>query len=71
MTELYFENNESAELNNKKILECAEEKFGDLAGVAQQYLFYWRRELQRMMCRSESLRLDIGKGDGSFNLGVS
>ena len=30
--------------NNKQILEYAENKFGDLAGLAQQYLFYWRRE---------------------------
>lgn len=32
------------EPNNKQILEYAENKFGDLAGLAQQYLFYWRRE---------------------------
>ena len=32
-----------------KLVECvainmAKEKYGDLAGLAQQYLFYWRRE---------------------------
>ena len=48
MTELYI--NEITEENvknisNKKILELAENKFGELAGLAQQYLFYWRREL--------------------------
>lgn len=32
------------EPNNKQILEYAENKFGELAGLAQQYLFYWRRE---------------------------
>ena len=32
------------EPNNKQILEYAENKFGNLAGLAQQYLFYWRRE---------------------------
>ena len=32
--------------NNKQILEYAENKFGDLAGLAQQYLFYWRRDLK-------------------------
>ncbi len=31
--------------NNKQILEFAEYKFGKLAGLAQQYLFFWRREL--------------------------
>ena len=48
MTELY--SNEILEtttnnISNKKILELAENKFGKLAGLAQQYLFYWRREL--------------------------
>ena len=32
------------EIKNQKILELAENKFGKLAGIAQQYLFYWRRE---------------------------
>ena len=32
--------------NNKQILEYAENKYGDLAGLAQQYLFYWRRDLK-------------------------
>ena len=46
MTELYFDiDKEKSNLSNKKILEFAENKFGDLAGLAQQYLFYWRREL--------------------------
>ena len=48
MIELYFnkENNIQNVLNNKKILELANNKFGKLAGLAQQYLFYWRRELE-------------------------
>ncbi len=48
MTELYFDTDKgliNVNPNNKKILEYAEEKFGRLAGLAQQYLFYWRREL--------------------------
>lgn len=45
MTELYFTNNNLINPNNKQILEFAENKFGKLAGLAQQYLFYWRREL--------------------------
>lgn len=44
MTELYFENETKIEPNNKQILKYAEETFGNLSGLAQQYLFYWRRE---------------------------
>lgn len=44
MTELYFENETKIVPNNKQILKYAEETFGNLAGLAQQYLFYWRRE---------------------------
>lgn len=44
MTELYFENETKIVPNNKQILMYAEETFGNLAGLAQQYLFYWRRE---------------------------
>lgn len=47
MIELYFNESKKIEPNNKKILEFAEDKFGDLAGLAQQYLFYWRRELEK------------------------
>ncbi len=50
MTELYFSVDEDVvkvNPNNKKILEFANEKFGKLAGLAQQYLFYWRRELDK------------------------
>ena len=39
--------NKEIEPNNKKILEFAEDKFENLAGLAQQYLFYWRRELEK------------------------
>ena len=46
MTELYFNNEENKNISNKKILEFAESKFGKLAGLSQQYLFYWRRELE-------------------------
>ena len=50
MTELYFEGNSKGlkvNPNNKQILEFAQNKFGKLAGLAQQYLFYWRRELEK------------------------
>ena len=46
MTELYLNDEKNTNLSNKKILEFAENKFGNLAGLAQQYLFYWRRELE-------------------------
>jgi len=45
MTELYFDiDKEKLNISNKRILEFAEKKFGNIAGLAQQYLFYWRRE---------------------------
>lgn len=40
MSELYVDSR-----NVKKISDFAEHKFGEYAGIAQQYLFYWRREL--------------------------
>jgi len=45
MSELYFnaENSEKGIAPNK-LQELAKEKYGNLAGIAQQYLFYWRRE---------------------------
>ena len=30
--------------NKVEIKNLAKEKYGDLAGIAQQYLFYWKRE---------------------------
>jgi len=48
MTELYFNNEEEYVEkipSNQIILELANNKFGKIAGIAQQYLFYWRREL--------------------------
>ena len=49
MNELYLnEIKNTKETSNKRknnnIIKFANEKFGDLAGLAQQYLFYWRRE---------------------------
>lgn len=41
MTELYMQENETSP---EKIKKFAYEKYGNLAGLAQQYLFYWRRE---------------------------
>ena len=50
MTELYFSKDENIvkiNPNNQKILEFASNKFGKLAGLAQQYLFYYRRNSDR------------------------
>ncbi len=44
MNDLYIHNEDEAKVNKKQIEKIAQEKFGDLAGLAQQYLFYWRRE---------------------------
>ena len=44
MNELY--NSSEIEMKPKEILKLANEKYGNLAGFAQQYLFYWRRELE-------------------------
>ena len=44
MNELYIKNEDENKVNKKAIVQIAEEKFGPLAGLAQQYLFYWKRE---------------------------
>ena len=44
MNELYIKNEDETKVNKKQIEKIAHEKFGDLAGLAQQYLFYWKRE---------------------------
>ena len=44
MNELYIKNEDETKVNKKHIENLAYEKFGDIAGLAQQYLFYWKRE---------------------------
>ena len=44
MNELYFKLPEESKLKREQIEALAKEKYGDLAGIAQQYLFYWKRE---------------------------
>lgn len=44
MNDLYIKEDDEAKVSKTKIEKIAEEKFGDLKGLAQQYLFYWRRE---------------------------
>ena len=44
MNELYIKNEDETKVNKKEIEKIAQDKFGNLAGLAQQYLFYWKRE---------------------------
>lgn len=44
MNELYIQNEDETKVNKTQIEKIAREKFGNLAGIAQQYLFYWKRE---------------------------
>lgn len=44
MNELYLKNEDETKVNKKELEKLAHEKFGNLAGIAQQYLFYWKRE---------------------------
>ena len=44
MNDLYIHNEDETKVSKKEIENLAKEKFGDLEGMAQQYLFYWRRE---------------------------
>jgi len=44
MNDLYIKKEDESKVNKKEIEKLAVEKFGNLAGIAQQYLFYWRRE---------------------------
>lgn len=44
MNDLYIKNEDEKKVSKKQILEIADKKYGNLAGIAQQYLFYWRRE---------------------------
>lgn len=44
MNELYIKNADETKVNKKEIEELAREKYGVLEGLAQQYLFYWKRD---------------------------
>lgn len=44
MNDLYIHNEDENKVDKKLVLSLADEKFGDLQGIAQQYLFYWKRE---------------------------
>ena len=44
MNDLYIHNENEEKVDKKLIMSVANEKFGDLQGIAQKYLFYWKRE---------------------------
>lgn len=44
MNDLYIHNENEEKVNKKEIKKLAEEKFLSVPGLAQQYLFYWKRE---------------------------
>lgn len=44
MNDLYIHNPNEEKVNKKEIEKLAYEKFGNLAGIAQQYLYYWKRD---------------------------
>ena len=44
MNELYIKNKDENKVSKNEITKLANEKFGDLEGLAQQYLFYWKRD---------------------------
>ncbi len=44
MNDLYIHNESEEKVNKKELQKLAEDKFGNLQGIAQQYLFYWKRE---------------------------
>ena len=44
MNELYIKNEDETKVNKREIEKLAKEKYGDIEGLAQQYLFYWKRD---------------------------
>jgi len=44
MNDLYIHCTEEDRVNKREILKLADEKYGRIKGLAQQYLFYWKRE---------------------------
>ncbi len=44
MNDLYIKMEDENKVNKKQIAKLATDKYKNLAGLAQQYLFYWRRD---------------------------
>lgn len=47
MNELYIKMEDENKVNKKDVLKLAQQKYGNLAGLAQQYLFYSRRDEEK------------------------
>ena len=47
MNELYIHNADETKVSKRDLQVCAQNLFGDIAGIAQQYLFYWARSSGR------------------------
>lgn len=43
MNTLYIHNEDETKVNKENLKKVAHELFGDISGIAQQYLFYWAR----------------------------
>ena len=44
MNDLYIHYDDEEKVNKKELQNLAAQKFLGLSGIAQQYLFYWKRE---------------------------
>ena len=44
MNDLYIHHENEEKVNSKMLTEFARQKFQAMSGLAQQYLFYWKRE---------------------------
>ena len=44
MNDLYIKNIDEKKVSKKEIELLANKKYGEIAGIAQQYLFYWKRD---------------------------
>lgn len=44
INELYIKKEDETKVNKKEIEKLAKEKYGNLEGIAQQYLFFWKRD---------------------------
>ena len=44
MNDLYIHNENEEKVNKVELQKLAKEKFLGISGIAQQYLFYWKRE---------------------------
>ena len=47
MNELYIKNKDESKVSKKEIMQIANDKFGNLEGLAQQYLFHWERSYKK------------------------